>query len=95
MSIVLAIFGLLENNIIFIISSLIALGYNIYSRIKKVHIFNVSIDDRKNNLIDANRVSFLYKIKFVLYTLLTMFAVAFLVLNYYGPLKIIMLLRLI
>ena len=70
------------------------MGYNIYSRIKKVHMFNVLIDDRKKNLTDANRVSFLYKIKFILYTLLTMSAVVFLVFNYFGPLQIMKKIRL-
>ena len=43
----MAIFGLLDNNILFFISGLIALGYNIYSRIKKVHTFNMIIDGVK------------------------------------------------
>ena len=70
------------------------MGYNIYSRMKKVHMFNVLIDDRKKNLSDANRVSFLYKINFILYTLLTMLAVVFLVFNFVGPLQIMKKIRL-
>ena len=56
--------------------------------------FNVLIDDRKKNLSDANRVSFLYKIKFILYTLLTMLAVVFLVFNFFGSLQIMKKIRL-
>ena len=43
------------------------------------------IDDRKKNLNEANRVSLLYKCKFILYTLLTMVAISFFVLNCFGP----------
>ena len=43
------------------------------------------IDDRKKNLNEANRVSLLYKFKFILYTLLTMVAISFFILNCFGP----------
>ncbi len=46
------------------------------------------IDDRNINIKEANRVSFLYKIKFVFYTLLTMVAVALVVLNFLGPFRV-------
>ena len=82
---VLTILGLLDNNIIFFLASLSALIYNIYSKITKLYVLNMLIDDRKKNLNEADRVGLLYKIKFVLYTLLTMIANSFLVLNYFGP----------
>jgi hypothetical protein len=53
------------------------------------------IDDRKKNVKEANRIGLLYKIKFILYTLLTMFAVAFLVLNCFGPFRIMKTLKII
>ncbi len=46
------------------------------------------IDDRNINIKEANRVSFLYKIKFIFYTLLTMVAVALVVLNFLGPFRV-------
>ena len=58
--------------------------YNIYSRIKKVHIFQMLIDDRKKNLENANRVGLLYKIKFILYTLVTMCSVSILIIKCFG-----------
>ena len=39
------------------------------------------IDDRKNNIEAANKVSLLYKIKFILYTLVTCVAVSFFILQ--------------
>ena len=53
------------------------------------------IDDRKKNVIEANRISLLYKIKFVLYTLLTMISVGFLVLNCFGELSYVEKLKII
>ena len=85
MSFILTILGLLDNNIIFLLISLSGLIYNIYSKIQKIYILNMLIDDRKKNLNEANRVSLLYKFKFILYTLLTMIAVSFFVLNCFGP----------
>ena len=85
LSFILTILGLLDNNIIFLLISLSGLIYNIYSKIQKIYILNMLIDDRKKNLNEANRVSLLYKFKFILYTLLTMIAVSFFVLNCFGP----------
>ena len=47
------------------------------------------IDDRKKNLKEANRVSLLYKIKFVLYTLLTMISSSIVVIHFFGVFHII------
>ena len=85
LSFILTILGLLDNNIIFLLISLSGLIYNIYSKIQKIYILNMLIDDRKKNLNEANRVSLLYKIKFILYTLLTMIAISFFILNCFGP----------
>ena len=43
------------------------------------------IDDREKNVREVNRIGLLYKIKFILYTLLTMVSSSFLVLNFSGP----------
>ena len=43
------------------------------------------IDDRKKNVREVSRIGFLYKIKFLLYTLLTMISASFLFLNFVGP----------
>ena len=84
MSFLLIITSLLDNNLLFFIPSLIILIYNIYSRIKKVHIFQLLIDDRKKNVENANRVGLLYKIKFILYTLVTMCSVSILIIKCFG-----------
>ena len=80
---------MVDNNRLSLILSFLEFSYNIYSRVKKVHNFNLIIGDRMNNVKDANRVSFLYKIKFVLYTIVTMFAVTVFVFNCFGTKKII------
>ena len=85
----LTIFGLLDNNMFFWVSSLISLLYNIYSRFKNVHGIKLLIDDRKRNLIEAKRVGFFYKTKFVLYTILTLLSVSFLVLNCFGEISLV------
>ena len=42
------------------------------------------IDDRKKNVREVSRIGLLYKIKFLLYTLLTMISASFLFLNFVG-----------
>ncbi len=80
---------MVDNNRLSLILSFLEFSYNIYSRVKKVHNFNLIIGDRMNNVKDANRVSFLYKIKFVLYTIVTMIGVTIFVFNCFGTKKII------
>ena len=63
--------------------SAIVLGYNIYSRIKNLHNFSIIIGDRKNNIGDSNSVSLLYKFKFVLYTIITIYAMVMCVLCFF------------
>ena len=59
------------------------MGYNIYSRIKNLHNFSIIIGDRKNNIGDSNSVSLLYKFKFVLYTIITIYAMVMCVLCFF------------
>ena len=42
------------------------------------------IDDRKKNVKEVNRIGLIYKIKFFLYTLLTMISSVFLVLHFFA-----------
>ena len=67
-SLILLILSLLDNNIIEILFAFPIMLFNIYSRIKGKHSFNLIIDDRKNNIKDSNKVSLLYNIKFIIYT---------------------------
>ena len=76
--------GLFDNNILELSLSLFALGYNIYSRIKGKYNFSMIIDDRKNNLKNANKVGFLYKVKFLFYTFITCMSTAFFMLQCLG-----------
>ena len=69
-SLISLILSFLDNNFLEIVFSLLIMLYNIYSIINRQHNFSMIIDDRKNNLRDANKVSLLYKIKFVCYTII-------------------------
>ena len=83
-SIILTTLGIFDNNIIELLFALIALGYNIYSRFKGIYNFSMIIDDRKNNLKNANQVGFLYKVKFLYYTLVTCVSTVFFMLQCLG-----------
>ena len=77
------IFSLLTNNYLSVLLSAIILGYNIYSRIKNLHNFNIIIGDRKNNVGASNNISLIYKIKFVLYTIVAIYAMFICVLSFF------------
>ena len=70
-SIILTFLALLDNNLIELLFAIIILGYNIYSRIKGTHNFSMIIGDSIDNLKNANKVGFRYKVKFLFYTLVT------------------------
>ena len=55
--------------------------YSIFSKIRKGNNFQMIIDDRKNNVNSANQAGFIFKVKFVFYTILSMISVAFLILE--------------
>ena len=94
LTIALTIFGFLDNILYFIIS-LFILIYNIYSKITKKHFVKIIIDDREKNVNEAQRVSFLYKIKLVVYTIISIISITFLVIQFYDGSEIINNLRII
>ena len=81
LTLLLLFFSILDNNILEIIFALIATIYNVYSKYKKLYKFSMIIDDRKNNIKAANKVSLLYKVKFILYTAVACFAISFFILQ--------------
>ena len=76
--------AIFDNNIIELLFALFAVGYNIYSRYKGIYNFSMIIDDRQNNLKNANKVGFLYKVKFLYYTLVTCVSTVFFMLQCLG-----------
>ena len=64
--------------------SSIILGYNIYSRKNNLYNFNIIIGDRKNNIGASDNVSLVYKIKFVLYTIVAIYAMLICVLRFFN-----------
>ena len=87
LSFALIVLGFLDNNIIFLVFAFIAMIVNFYARIQKVNVIYMTIGEGNEN--EANRLSFLYKIKFVLYMLLTMIAASLFVLNIFGTYDIL------
>ena len=55
-----------------------------YSRKKGIYNFSMIIDDKKNNLESANKVGFLYKIKFIFYTIILLVITIFFTLKCLG-----------
>ena len=69
--------------------------FNIYSKITNKHIIKIIIDDSKKNVKEAQRVSLLYKIKLFLYTIISIIAITFFIVECFGEFDIISKLKII
>ena len=74
------IFGLLSNNWLSLVIASIFLCYNLFSRLQKKNSFNMIIDDIKENLKSSDKVGIEYKIKFIFYVLISIYALCYAIL---------------
>ena len=58
-------------------------GYNIYSRLSKNKSFNIIIDDIKGNISSSNKVGLEYKIKFLVYILISIYSLCYAILAHF------------
>ena len=77
LNIIHIIFGILSNNWLSALISISIFGYNLYFKTKKRNCFNMIIDDMKENLSSSNRVGLIYKIKFVIYVLISIYSLCY------------------
>ena len=50
---------------------------------RKNNSFNMIIDDMKNNLDSSNKVGLEYKVKFIIYVLISIYALCFAILSHF------------
>ena len=50
---------------------------------RKNNSFNMIIDDMKNNLDSSNKVGLEYKVKFIIYVLISIYALCYAILSHY------------
>ena len=63
---------------------LIAVGlfcYNLYSKLRKKNNFNIIIDNIQENISSSNKVGLEYKIKFLIYLLISIYSLCYAILS--------------
>ena len=68
------------------LSALIAIClfcYNLFSKIKKKNSFSVIIDEIKSNVSSRNKVGLEYKFKFIIYLLISIYAMCYAILAHF------------
>ena len=69
--------------------SIIIFLYNIYLKLKRRALLSFIFDNQKENKSAGNRVSVIFKIKFIVYTLVSMFALCIAVLHFFDDMDYI------
>lgn len=69
--------------------SILIFIYNIYLKLRKRKLLSFIFDDQKENKSAGNRVSMIFKVKFIIYTLVSMFALCMAVLHFFDDLEYI------
>ena len=82
-NIIHVIFGFLSNNWLSALIAVLAFGYNLISKLRKRNSFTMIIDDMKHNLDSSNKVGLEYKIKFIVYVLISIYSLCYAILSHF------------
>ena len=77
------LFAFGANNWLSVAISIIIFCYNIYTKIRKKNLLTLIIDNQKENRSAGDRVGMIFKIKFIIYTLISIYALCFAILHFF------------
>ena len=77
------LFAFGSNNWLSVTFSIILFCYNIYTKIRKRNLLSFVIDNQKENRSAGDRVGMIFKIKFIIYTVISIYALCFAVLHFF------------
>ncbi len=77
------IFAFGSNNWLSSVISFIIFCYNIYLKIGRRNLLSLVIDNQKENRSAGNRVGNIFKIKFIIYTLISMYGLCFAIMHFF------------
>ncbi len=63
--------------------AIVFFSYDLYAKFKNKNSINVIIDDMKGNLSSSSKVGLEYKIKFILYVLLSIYSLCYAILSHF------------
>ena len=78
---------MLSNNWISLITSVIILGYNLYIHKTNKDSFSIIIDDKKGNIKESGKISLSYKIKFLIYVVVSIYGMCIAILDMFDELE--------
>ena len=81
------IFAFGSNNWLSSVLSILLFCYNIYTSLRKKNLLSLVIDNQKENKSASDRVGFIFKIKFVVYTLISIYGLFFAILYFFDELE--------
>ena len=77
------VFAVGSNNWISLAASILLFLYNLYSNIRKNNLLSLVIDNQKENKTAGEKVSNIFKIKFVIYTIISIFGLCYAILYFF------------
>ena len=81
------IFAFGSNNWLSVAISIIIFCYNIYNQIRKQYLLSFVIKSQKENKSAGESVGMIFKIKFVVYTIVSIYALIFGVLHFFDEME--------
>ena len=72
-----------SNNWVSVVISILVFCYNIYTKIKKQNLFSLIINARKENRSAGDRIAMIFKVKFIIYSIISMYALSFAIFQFF------------
>ncbi len=76
-----------SNNWLSVGISVIIFLYNIYLKLRKRWLMSLIFDSQKENKSAGSRVSMIFKIKFIIYTIVSMYALCMAILHFFDDME--------
>ena len=80
------VFAFGSNNWLSVIISILVFCYNIYTKLRKQNLLSLIIENNKENRSAGERVGMIFKVKFIIYTIISMYALSFAILHFFDDL---------
>ena len=77
------LFAFGSNNWLSVVISFVVFCYNIYTKIRKQNLISLIANNNKENRSAGDRVGMIFKIKFIVYTIISMYALCFAILHFF------------
>ena len=81
------IFAFGSNNWLSCVFAICLFCYNIFTKLKEKNLMSLVIDNQKENKSASDRVSFIFKIKFIVYTLISIYGLCFAILYFFDEME--------